>query len=339
MLNILKKTPFLASTLWAGAALVALCAIARADDNALPVETESVPALDKSKEWMLDPNMYMVAIEALVVEVSEDKTRDLGLHYGYAADGGGVVQGSDVVMGRPLGLVAVPSFTGDLETGITKTGFSPRLPGLGVNLTGMNVNGGVLSARLRTLLDDGEARISTRPIVMALNGTDTMIWVGTRVPYQDVNSYGYPELAEGEVGVKLEVRPMITDLNKQIVELNINNVEVSSLSSIINNQNIQQPVFTKSDTRTKITMTAGETYQLSSLKGRKTVEKREGIPVLMHIPLLGKLFSSLEQREESIDILFFITPHIVQPGQNILVPYDFKNRADLASEGVDLGSN
>ncbi|MBI1785784.1 hypothetical protein HYR69_11625 [Candidatus Sumerlaeota bacterium] len=322
---------FFAALLLFGAA-APLC---RADDNALPFDQLPPGALDHRAEWRDDPNAHMVAIEALVVEVDEDKTRDLGFHYGVARDGlSKVVEGADILLGSPLTPVRVPTLTANPATGETSVGFSPRLPGLGINLVGMNVNGMVASARLRALMDRGHARITTRPVALALNGTPALIQVGSKVPYQDVSALGALQVAEGEVGVKLEVTPNILDLAQQIVELQISGVEVASLSNFITAQNINRPVISKADTHTRITMRAGETCQLSSLKGRRTKEVKSGVPVLKDIPLLGRLFSSREQVEEGVDIFFFITPHIVEPGQNVLVPYDFKNRAELVAQGV-----
>lgn len=299
---------------------------AAADDNA--------PPMDRTTEWLADPSLYMVAIEALVVEVNEDKSRDLGLHYGMARnDVSNVIEGADFIFGRTLTPVQTPALTGRPD-GTTDVGFAPRLPGLGVNLTGMDLNGQVLSARLRALLDKGDARITTRPIAMALNGTKTLIQVGTKVPYQDVSVAGVPVVSEGNVGVKMEVLPKIIDLARETVELDVTKVEVSSLSNYISTQNIDRPVFTTADTRTKITLHSGETYQLSSLKGRREREVREGVPILMHIPVLKWFFSSKEQVLESVDILFFVTPHIVPPGQNVLLPYDFAHNRDLEGEGL-----
>lgn len=291
--------------------------------------------VDRSSEWRGNADVYMVAIEGLVVEVNEDKTRDLGLHYGFNNnDGiGKVMQGADVLLGRPLTQVQVPTFTGN-QQGITSTGFQPRLPGLGVTLAGMNVGGGVLSARLRALLDQGEARITTRPIVLARNGTSSSIHVGSTVPYQDVVvATGLPIVSEHEVGVNLELTPTI-DLPKQTVKLDIKQVEVSSVSNFVTTQNVDRPVINKSDTRSNVTIPSGETYQLSSLKGRRTREIREGIPFLMDIPLLGHLFSSREEVHEGVDILFFVTPHIIPPGKNALLPYDFLHGNELAQQGV-----
>jgi len=298
----------------------------------------------------------MVAIEALVVEVNEDKTRDLGLHYGFRADDlSKVIQGADVVLGRRLAPVAVPILPetvpepdaaeinetplGAAALGLTSVGFIPRLPGLGINLAGMDVNGGVVSARLRALLDQGEARITTRPIALALHNTTTLMTIGSEIPYQDIKTDGNREkldVAFRSVGVKLAVRPQILDIAQQLVELDITQVEVSSLSNFITSRNVDRPVFNTSDTRTKVTLRAGETYQLSSLKSRRSRVIREGIPYLMNLPFLGHLFSSREEIEQGVDVLFFITPHIVPPGRNVLLPYDFEHGRDLIEQKVRL---
>ena len=80
---------------------------------------------------------------------------------------------------------------------------------------------------------------------------------------------------------------------------------------------------------------SGDTYLLSSFKSTRKSSFREGIPILMHIPFFGHFFSSREDALKSVDVLFFITPHIVPPGRNIVLPYDFKHGFSLVQdEGV-----
>ena len=123
--------------------------------------------------WSDNPHMHMVAVEALVVEIDEEYTRDLGLQYGFnprttengeiILDDSSVLDGGNVTLGRPLNPVRVPVLIKGLEgeTGISFDESS--IPGLGVNLAGMNVSGQVVATRLRALLDQGQAVIRTRP--------------------------------------------------------------------------------------------------------------------------------------------------------------------------------
>lgn len=307
----------------------------------LPASAQEAPAdpLDRFSEWRSDPDVYMIAIEVLVVEVNEDKTRDLGLKFGYIrTDVEKIVEGADVVLGRPLGSVQVPDFNAGNALG-NRVSFAPRLPGLGLSLSGMDINGGVLQIKLRALLDRGEARVTTRPIVLARNGTEAEIHVISEVPYQDIEikrDKEHPIVSNKKVGVNMKVKPTILDLTEQTVQLEITQAEVSSISTFITTQNIDRPVLNKTNTATRITLHSGETYQVSSLKGRRVRTFREGIPFLMRVPFFGHFFSSREEVEEGFDILFFVTPHIVPPGRNVLLPYDFLHGQDLIEQGLDL---
>jgi type II secretory pathway component GspD/PulD (secretin) len=294
------------------------------------------------EEWQGDPSAYMVAMEILVVEVNENRTRELGLNYGLARSGesGSVLEGASLLVGPVRAATPVPTFSGDALGRVT-LGSEPRVPGLGVNLVGMDINGHVLSVRLRALLEKGEARITSRPVVLALHGTPASISVGSEVPYQDVRVKGNheePVVAFENVGVKMEIVPVIRNLAHGVVDLDVRKVEVSSVSNFLTIRRVDRPIFETAETRTRITMHSGETIQMSSLKGRRARMVRQGVPGLMHIPLLGHLFSSREEVYESVDILFFLTPHLVPPGRNLLLPYDFSRGQELISHGVEIPS-
>jgi type II secretory pathway component GspD/PulD (secretin) len=294
-----------------------------------------------------NPDLHMVAVEALVVEVDEERTSDLGLQYGFnprmtAGDGtvvlddAGIVDGGNVRLGRPLSPVRVPVLVKSLQ-GETGVGFdSTRLPGLGANLAGMNVGGHVVAARLRALLDEGEAVIRTRPIAVALNGSMVRIETVNNVPYLDRRDSGKLEINEKRVGIQMTVTPTIEDLRTRLVRLEIHNLRVSSISSFITTENIDRPVVNTSEARSSVTLREGETFVVGGLKTRRRMEMEDRVPVLHRIPLVGFLFKSREEVDRSLDVLFFITPYILKPGQNFLLPFDFRNQKAL---GIDVAAD
>ena len=239
-----------------------------------------------------------------------------------------------------LGRVRSPLVREARALGLTNLGFRSQLPGIGATLTGMDVNGAVISARLRALLGEGEARILNRSIIHSLNQKTAKINIGRKVPYQDVTVRNNREtlvVTSEEVGVSLEIKPTIIDLASRVVELDITKVKVTSVSRLETTNNVEVPVCNTAETKTRNAINHGEPFQLSRLRARRDTELREGIPILMHIPLLGPLlFSSHERVISSVDILFFITPHIVEPGKNVLLPFDFLHGEDLIREGVSL---
>ncbi len=290
-----------------------------------------------------EPNRHMVAVEALVVEVNEERTRDLGLQYGYhqrdfsngtVTNGSGVISGVDVRLGRMLSPVRVPVLIRNPQgvTGITQ---QLRNPGFNIGLSGIEVGGGAISMRLRTLLDSGDASIQTRPVAIALNNTPVRIESGTDVPYLDARASNKLSVAIEKVGVLMEVTPQIVRLKPGEIRLKIDKLEVSSVSSFITQENIDRPVFSRSETRTEVTLNNGETFVVGNLKTRRKLHVEDRIPLLGRIPGLGWLFKSQEDMERNVDVLFFITPHILAPGQNFQPTFEFKNIGGLGLEVAD----
>ena len=327
-----------------GALLLCLGAIAAFGPSARAQTAQSTDeVLNRNADWIGDESVYMIAIEALVVEVNEKKTRDLGIKYGFAStEVEKIIQGADFVFGPKFSPVGVPTLNADPDTGRTSVGFTPRLPGLGVNLAGMDISGGVLSARIRSLLNIGEAKITARPIVLAVNGKNAVINVGNEIPYQDIVIEDEKEMirpAWERVGVEIDITPTILDLGAGTIDLMIHKLDVSSLSTFFTTRNVERPVFNKSTTSSmKITVKAGETNLVASLKAHKQDTYRSGIPILMHIPIMGAFFSSRQEQETGVDILFFITTYIVPPGQNVLLPFDFRHGVNLIDHGVNLAN-
>jgi type II secretory pathway component GspD/PulD (secretin) len=136
------------------------------------------------------------------------------------------------------------------------------------------------------------------------------------------------------VGVLMEATPEIVSLRPGVATLDITKLEVSAVSTFFTTKNVDRPVFAKSATKTKVTLADGETFVVGGLKTRRTEHNEDRVPILGDIPLLGLLFRSQMDIERNLDVLFFITPCILAPGENFLLPYDFKNQEAL---GVKTG--
>ena len=61
----------------------------------------------------------------------------------------------------------------------------------------------------------------------------------------------------------------------------------------------------------------GETAVISGLTQTQIVKNRTGIPFLMNLPGIGKLFSQSDSQERKQDLLILVTPHIVDEGEVI----------------------
>jgi len=271
-----------------------------------------------------------IAIEGLVVEVGENMTRELGLEYSYnrseARSPSSVLKGAMFRFPIPPRSVTVPNF---VDTDSTfKIEQEDRELGLGVNIMGMDISRGVLGARLRALINTGDAEIKSQPMAVALENTKAIIETVDEVPFQDVKflpNKPVPRLDVSfeKVGVKLEVTPTIENEKLRLVRLNIEKIEVSSVTRFITIRGVSRPLFAKSDASTEVVIPSGETLVIGGLKSQRDRRAISGIPFLQKIPLIGLLFRNTKVIKEQTDVLFFITPYILEPGENPILPVDF----------------
>jgi len=117
-----------------------------------------------------------------------------------------------------------------------------------------------------------------------------------------------------ETGIILTVTPHITS-NRQ-VRMSIS-AEQSELRIIGGDLGFTIP---KRNATTQLLVNDGETAVIGGLTQTQVIKNRSGIPLLTDLPLIGRLFSQTESREEKRDLLILITPHIIDPGESIRPP-------------------
>jgi type II secretory pathway component GspD/PulD (secretin) len=282
---------------------------------------------------------YQIAIEAVVVEVNEEYSRQVGIQYTYSrnVDKRGVpdpaiVKGIDVNAPPRVPGVVVPQM--NIIPGGFNFGEVARAAGVGFSLTGMDVSDGQVGVRLRALIEEGKAQIRSRPMAVTLNKQLVKIETVDKVPYQDVTfgSGGSSQMAIQfePVGVKLHVMPDIKSLQEGVVELDLIKLEVSALGRFVNLGNVQRPVFLKSEANTKVAVHDHDTLIIGGFKIEQDMNRGQGVPFLRRIPVIGYAFSNESKSLQRRDILFYITPHILKPGVQPTLPPRFEHREAVA---------
>ena len=275
---------------------------------------------------------YQIAIEAIVVEVNEKYTRQIGLQATYSRNPGdpAMVQGIDLNAPNQAPGVVVP------QMNIIPGGFNftevTRTPGVGFSLTGMDVGDGQVGMRLRALIEEGKAQIRSRPLAVTLNEQPVTIETVDKIPYQDVTfKDGAPKISiqEEAVGVKLHAKPTIKSLEEGLVDLELTKLEVSAVGRYVNIRDVQRPVFVKSEANTKVMVRNHDTLVIGGFKIEQDTKAGQGVPFIRRIPVLRYAFGNESKNLERRDILFYITPHILPPGFQPTLPPRFINREAL----------
>ncbi len=178
------------------------------------------------------------------------------------------------------------------------------------------VSGGVvetetLSGRVRALLSSGQARIHAQPRMAAMNGERANIFIGRdrfiRMTY--FRSGREQERIETvRVGVSLTIVPW-TGGNGEITSYI--ECEVSNIVDI--NPETGIPRLSTRRAEANIRARDGETIVIGGLTQRQTDTVKRRIPILSDIPIIGGLFTSSRTRSTDTELVFFVTPRVIDP--------------------------
>ena len=245
----------------------------------------------------LDRPQPQVEIEARIVQLNRDRTRDLGISWG--------INGRvDPALGTTTGL-AFPN-RGQVSAG---TGaIDPASPSA-VGIVLGSVNGALdLNVNLRALEREGSVKILSTPRVTTQNNIPAEIMQGAQIPIQVVSN-NTVTVNFKDAALTLRVTPQITASNTVIMNIFLENAtpdytETSAAQPIpaINTQRaVTSVLMADGDT----TVIGGIFTKLESLTNLKT-------PLLHRIPLLGWLFKTENRLDDNRELLIFITPRIAK---------------------------
>jgi type IV pilus assembly protein PilQ len=280
----------------------------------------------------LDIPVKQVLIEARIVIVNDDFSRELGVRFGGAWVGSNGDEGLAFVGSR--GLDTVPGTSGPIisPTSPAGTGIS------GDNVTTPSVNDRYLvnlpianpAGRLAmTLLDsnyvvdleitaaqrEGRGEVVSAPRVITANGKEAVIEQGTEIPYQESASSGATTTQFKKAVLSLKVTPQITPDDRIILDLTVSKDSVGQLLPSATGGSV--PSIDTRNITTQVLVNDGQTVVLGGIletERRDTVNK---VPFLGDVPGLGVLFRSKTRTDNKDELLIFVTPKILREGAEI----------------------
>ncbi len=176
---------------------------------------------------------------------------------------------------------------------------------------------GSLSGAIRLLSKTEKVYIVARPIVTVEAGFEATIDTGQEVPVSTTKTWGTTTVVSTSfepVGIKLSMLPI--NIGTEYVKLNVK-PEISAVSRFFDpgGSLASYPIIIRRNAETTVTIKSGETLEIGGLSSDRTLLSTTGIPILTDIPLFGYLFRANRIEVKRQNIIFFITPTIVPPGQ------------------------
>ena len=173
-----------------------------------------------------------------------------------------------------------------------------------------------VGAFVRALKGRGMFKSLAEPNLLALDGKEASFLAGGEFPYPVPQTTGGGSqtitIVFKEFGVRLNFLPQIT--NSGNINLQVS-PEVSSLdfASGLSIQGFEVPALRSRRAETEVELRDGQTFAIAGLIDNSITENADKIPILGDIPILGRLFSSEDIRQDRSELLVLVTPHLVEP--------------------------
>ena len=279
----------------------------------------------------LDIPVKQVLIEARIVIVNDDFSRELGVRFGGAFVGNyGSNDGLMYVSNKGLnsangdrGPIISPNGPGGV--GVDGNAVATGLDRYLVNLPIANPAGRIAM----TLLDsdyvvdleitaaqrEGRGEVVSAPRVITANGKEAVIEQGTEIPYQESASSGATTTQFKKAVLSLKVTPQITPDDRVILDLTVSKDSVGQILPSATGGSV--PSIDTREISTQVLVNDGQTVVLGGIletERRDTVNK---VPFLGDIPGLGWLFRSKGKTDNKDELLIFVTPKILREGAEI----------------------
>lgn len=167
------------------------------------------------------------------------------------------------------------------------------------------------------LKQNGKSKLISNPRITATENHESEIKVSTIIPIQTLNRFSEGAVIQDivsfqdqEVGISLKVTPRINEEGKITLDVFPQIEDIIGFTGPANNQ---RPITASRSIRTRITVNDGESVALGGLLKEDDIKRVSRVPLLGHIPILGRLlFTNTSTEKSTTDLIILITPRIVQ---------------------------
>jgi len=269
-----------------------------------------IPGLDRLiKE--LDRKTQQVEIEARVVAATRSFARDIGTQLGFgvgnkvSAAGGAGAAGTSPI--QAPGITA-PQY---IIVGSNQIPLFSNFPAVGPT-SGLSIINATNNYRLDFILTAAENRglikILSRPRVVTQDHVQALVRQGVRIPVVTAAQLGGPPTTTYvDAFLRLQVQPQITSENTIFL-----NVDVENTTPDFGTQVAGNPQLLTQQATTQVLVSDGGTVVIGGVIQTTDNISRQQVPVLGDVPILGNLFKRRSVSTSTQELIFFITPRIVQ---------------------------
>lgn len=269
----------------------------------------------------LDVSRPQVLVEALIVEVDVTNSLSLGFNAAYRLINGD----TDLLFSTGAAMLTGPG-AGLLAQAVRASSFEdPSDLFVQDDAVAVSNGQGNFSASITASENDGKVNIVSAPHILTSDNEEAEIRIGNNIPIVT----GRTEAATGgnnlsqavnverqDVGVTLRVTPQISEgdtLRLQIFQ------ELTAVTDDIAAGNVEDVGVSLRSRRVENTVVVndGETVAIGGLISEQFDDAETKVPFLGDIPFLGWIFKQKSKSLQKVNLLVFLTPHIVRNAEDL----------------------
>ena len=281
----------------------------------------------------LDIRRAQVIIEAMLVEISRDASRDLGVNWIVDGSSSNFLVGlfNSPIAGVSLSDIAAgyDQITNPDAGGTPSTVAAPG--GFTLGLGRKQDSGTNFAAILRALSSNGDTNVVSMPSVITLDNEEAEIKVAQEVPFvtgsytnagQPVGTVNpFQTIQRQEVGNILKITPQITDEDTILLKIS---QEASGIAAAASQVSSNDLVTNKRTITTRVLVDDGGMIVLGGLIEDRLTESETKVPLLGSIPLIGELFRTRSVQKTKTNLMVFIRPRIIRTAEQAAIETNSK---------------
>ena len=254
------------------------------------IMTDTKAKIDQAREliYRLDQVTPQIIIEAKVVEVSKDFSRELGIGLNLSNDPrvtSSFIQDFNVSVNHPT---SAPSNSVDLSF---------------FRLFGSSL--AALNAQLRASETKGDVKVISSPRILTLDNKKATIKQGLEFAYLERDDSGGSSVKFKNIDLLLEVTPHVTPDKRISMNVYLTKNDIDSITNGV-------PSLSTNEAETELLVNNNDTIVIGGIVKTTDNESSSGTPFLSGIPIIGRLFRTDIDTKKRNELLIFITPSIVQ---------------------------
>ncbi len=274
----------------------------------------------------LDKARPEVIVEVAIMQVSRDRTRNLGISPPTSAT---------VALQDNFNTTTSTGTTSGTGTTTTGTPNQVNLNRLG-NLKATDFTVTIPSATATALFSDSSTKLIQNPQIRAVDGQKASLKIGDRVPIATgsfqpgiggvgINPLVNTQFQYLDVGVNIDITPKVHAGREVTLKVAM---DISSVTGQSNIGGISQPVIGQRKIEHEIRLKEGEVNIMGGILEDQDIRSLNGIPGLSQIPILKYLFSQTNVEHKENEIVFALIPHIIRS----------RDVTDLNEKALEVGT-